>query len=184
MFPTHLLNYFALTITLAGLGACSPPTASGPAEAAYNCREVYEPIRGQLLDRHGELLVATRAHYTLTLPHLAQLDTVALNQLLGWPEGALQARVFAARLPAGPPPHRPALVPDSLGIMPPDTAQPEPAPPRVQHWPIELVLTKPEADSFRHHASEWPGLALRRRRARTYLTHVAAPVLGYQPAAA
>ncbi len=184
MFPTHLTKYLALIITLGGLGACSSPSASGPAEAYYDCREVYEPIRGQLLDRHGEPLVATRAHYTLTLPKLVEFDTVAFNQLMGWPEGALQARVFAARLPAGPPPRRPELVPDSLGIMPPDTAKPKPAPPRVQRWPIELVLTQPEAASLRNHASEWPGLVLRRRRERTYLTQVGAPVLGYQPAAA
>jgi penicillin-binding protein 2 len=184
MFPTRLLRYLALTITLGGLGACSTPSASAPAEEYYDCREVYEPIRGQLLDRHGEPLVATRAHYTLTLPKLAVFDTVAFNHLMGWPEGALQARVFAARLPAGPPPRRPELVPDSLGIMPPDTAKSKPAPPRVQRWPIELALTQPEAASLRHHASEWPGLLVRRRRERTYLTHVAAPVLGYQPAAA
>ncbi len=184
MFPAHPKKYFALFTTLLGLGACSKPAPSGPTEEYFNCREVYEPIRGQLLDRNGEPMVATRAHYTLTLPKLAQFDTVAFNQLMGWPEGALQARVFAARLPAGPPPHRPELVPDSLGIMPPDTAKPKPAPPRVQHWPIELVLTKPEADNFRHHVQEWPGLVLRRRRERTYLTATAAPVLGYQPAAA
>ncbi|RYY17639.1 MAG: hypothetical protein EOO36_09420, partial [Cytophagaceae bacterium] len=95
-----------------------------------------------------------------------------------------QARVFAARLPAGPPPRRPDPVPDSLGVITPDTAKPKPAPPRVQRWPIELVLTKPEADNFRHHAGDWLGLVLHRRRERTYLTTTAAPVLGYQPAAA
>jgi len=184
MFPAHSKIPIALSIALLGLGACSKPAPSEPTEEYFDCREVYEPIRGQLLDRNGEPLVATRAHYTLTLPKLAQFDTVAFNQLMGWPEGALQARVFAARLPAGPPPHRPELVPDSLGIMPPDTAKPKPAPPRVQRWPIELVLTKPEADNFRHHVQEWPGLVLRRRRERTYLTTTAAPVLGYQPAAA
>jgi penicillin-binding protein 2 len=182
MLPTRLSNYLALTITLGGLAACSAPTASAPAEEYYDCREVYEPIRGQLLDRSGEPLVATRAHYTLTLPKLAEFDTVAFNHLMGWPEGAVQARVFAARLPAIPPPRRPDPVPDSLGIIIPDTTKPKPAPPRVQQWPIELVLTKPEADNFRHHASEWPGLTMRRRRERTYLTHVAAPVLGYRPA--
>ncbi|TVT41850.1 peptidoglycan glycosyltransferase [Hymenobacter setariae] len=184
MFPTRLPTFLALLTTLGGLAACSAPTASAPAEDYYDCREVYEPIRGQLLDRHGEPLVATRAHYTLTLPKLAEFDTVAFNQLMGWPDGALQARVFAARLPAGPPPRRPELVPDSLGNMPPDTAKPKPAPPRVQRWPIELTLTQPEAASLRHHAAEWPGLTVRRRRERTYLTQVAAPVLGYQPAAA
>ena len=182
MLPTYLRKRVALTIILAGLGACAAPTTSGPAEEYYDCREVYEPIRGQLLDRHGEPLVATRAHYTLTLPKLAEFDTLGFNQLMGWPEGAVQARVLAARLPAGPPPRRPELVPDSLGNMPPDTAKPKPAPPRAQRWPIELTLTQPEAASFRHYAAEWPGLVLRRRRERTYLTHAAAPVLGYRPA--
>ena len=184
MFPAHPKKYFALFIALLGLGACSKPAPSSSTEEYFDCREVYEPIRGQLLDRNGEPLVATRAHYTLTLPKLVEFDTVAFNQLMGWPEGALQARVFAARLPAGPPPHRPELVADSLGVMPPDTAKSKPAPPRVQRWPIELVLTKPEADNFRHHVQEWPGLVMRRRRERTYLTTTAAPVLGYQPAAA
>ncbi|MEJ7659461.1 MAG: hypothetical protein WKG07_07475 [Hymenobacter sp.] len=61
---------------------------------------------------------------------------------------------------------------------------PAPAPPRPQRWPVELALTKPEADSLRRHARAYPGLAVRQRRARTYRTAVAAPVLGYQPAAA
>ncbi|MVN78238.1 peptidoglycan glycosyltransferase [Hymenobacter sp. HMF4947] len=182
MLRAFPLNHVIITLALAGLGACSAPTASAPGEEYYNCREVYEPVRGRIMDRHGELLVALQAHYTLTLPHLPQLDTVAFNQLMGWPEGALQARVFAARLPAGPPPRYPLLVADSTGAMPPDTAKPKPAPPRVQRWPIELALTKPEADSLRRHAREWPGLVVRRQRARTYLTNVAAPVLGYQPA--
>jgi penicillin-binding protein 2 len=182
MFPTHPKKTLTLLVALAGLGACASPTATAPEEEYYDCREVYEPIRGQLVDRNGEPLVATRAHYTLTLPKLAEFDTVAFNQLMGWPEGALQARVFAARLPAIPPPRRPDPVPDSLGVIIPDTAKPKPAPPRVQRWPIELVLTQPEAASLRHHASEWPGLVVRRRRERTYLTQAAAPVLGYRPA--
>ncbi len=182
MVRTRLLPFLALTITLGGLAACSAPSASAPVEEYYDCREVYEPIRGQLLDRHGEPLVATRAHYTLTLPKLATFDTVAFNQLMGWPEGALQARVFAARLPAIAPPRRPDPEPDSLGVIHPDTTKPKPAPPRVQRWPIVLTLTQPEAASLRHHINEWPGLTLRRRRERTYLTNTAAPVLGYQPA--
>jgi penicillin-binding protein 2 len=182
MFPTHPKTTFTLLVALAGLAACSAPTATVPEEEYYDCREVYEPIRGQLADRNGEPLVATRAHYTLTLPKLAEFDTVAFNQLMGWPEGALQARVFAARLPAIPPRRRPDPVPDSLGVITPDTTKPKPAPPRVQRWPIELVLTQSEAASLRHHATEWPGLAVRRRRERTYLTQVAAPVLGYRPA--
>ncbi|WP_305019090.1 peptidoglycan D,D-transpeptidase FtsI family protein [Hymenobacter cheonanensis] len=176
-----------LLMALAGLGAtacASPSTPVASPEEYLHCREVYRPVRGQLYDRQGTLLVANEVIYTLSLPRLPQLDTVAFNQLMGWPEGALQARVFAARLPAGPPPHRPAPVADSLGVVAPDTAKPKPAPPRVQRWPIELTLTRPEADSLRRHASQWPGLAVRQRRARTYRTTVAAPVLGYQPAAA
>jgi penicillin-binding protein 2 len=184
MLPARLPLYLLLCIILAGLGACSAPPKSGLAEEYLNCREVYEPVRGRLYDRNGTLLVAMRAHYTLVLPHLPVLDTVAFNQLMGWPDGALQARAFAARLPAGPPPQRRALVADSTGAAAPDTAKPKPAPPRVQRWPIELAITKPEADSLRRHAREWPGLVVHRRRARTYLTAVAAPVLGYQPAAA
>ncbi|GAB3637090.1 penicillin-binding protein 2 [Hymenobacter arcticus] len=169
----------------AGLAACSSP--SGPTARAENylqCREVYRPVRGNLYDRKDKLLVDNNLSNTLSLPHLAVFDTMAFNQLMGWPTGALQARVFAARLPAGPPPRRPAPVADSAGVIAPDTARPKPAPPRVQRWPIELALTRSEADSLRRHAREWPGLVVRRRRARTYLTAVAAPILGYQPAAA
>jgi penicillin-binding protein 2 len=54
----------------------------------------------------------------------------------------------------------------------------------VQRWPIELTLTKPEADSLRRHAREYPGLVVRLRRGRAYRTSVAAPVLGYQSAGA
>jgi penicillin-binding protein 2 len=167
-----------------GLAACSSPGPSTPAEAYLHCREVYLPVRGRVYDRHGTPLLRNEVTYTLSLPHLPQLDTVAFNQLMGWPDNALQARVFAARLPAGPLPRRPAPVEDSTGVIAPDTARPKPAPPRVQRWPIELSLTKPEADSLRRHAREWPGLAVRGRRVRTYLTTEAAPVLGYQPAAA
>jgi penicillin-binding protein 2 len=169
----------------AGLAACASPDApTMPAEDYLHCREVYRPVRGRIYDRRGTPLVTTEDHYTLSLPKGALLDTVAFNDLMGWPAGALQARVFAARLPAGPPPRRPALVPDSTGKVAPDTARPQPAPPRVQRWPIEIALTRPEADSLRRHAPEWPGLVVRHRRERTYLTTVAAPMLGYQPAAA
>jgi len=143
---------------------------------------VYQPHRGRLYDRHETLLVTNEDQYTLTLPHLAQLDTVGFNHLLGWPAGALQARVAAARLPA-PPPRRPAPLADSTGAIIPDTAR-LPAPVRLQRWPIALAITQPEADSLRHHARQWPGLVVHRRRERTYRTAAAAPVLGYPPAAA
>ena len=122
MFPTYLLKYVALGLVLVGLGACSGSTTSGPVKEYFNCREVYEPSRGRLYDRHGELLLATQAHYMLTLPHLAQLDTVAFNNLMGWPANALQERVAAARLPAGPPPHRPA--PDGTATTPAPATRP------------------------------------------------------------
>lgn len=178
---THLLH----VLLGAGLAACASPGApAGPTEAYQQCREVYRPVRGRLYDRHGELLVATQDFYTVSIPKSAAFDTLAFNALMGWPAGALQARVFAARLPAPPPPHRPAPVADSTGYIAPDTARPKPAPPRVQRWPIELALTRPEADSLRRHAREWPSLVVRHQAGRSYLTTVAAPVLGYQPAAA
>jgi penicillin-binding protein 2 len=167
----------------AGLAACSSP-GPPPADPLQQCREVYLPVRGRLLDRHDTPLVINEVECTLSLPKGVVLDTVAFNNLMGWPAGALQARVFAARLPAPPPPSRPAPVADSSGVVAPDTAKPKPAPPRVQRWPVELALTRPEADSLRRHAREFPGLVVRRRRVRTNLASLAAPVLGYQPAAA
>ena len=184
-FLRRRIACFLSGLLAVGLAACSSPSSPlAPAEDYLQCREVYRPVRGNLYDRNGKLLVDNKLTCTLSLPHLVAFDTVAFNQLMGWPAGALQARAFAARLPAGPPPRRPAPVADSAGIIAPDTARPKPAPPRVQRWPIELTLTRPEADSLRRHARQWPGLAVRRHRARTYLTAVAAPVLGYQPAAA
>jgi penicillin-binding protein 2 len=174
-----------LGLLLAGVGlaACSAPgPPAPPADPLLQCREVYRPVRGRLLDRNGIPLVVNAVEYTLSLPKGALLDTVAFNKLMGWPAGALQARVFAARLPALPPPHRLTPVPDSMGYVVPDTAKP--APPRIQRWPVELTLTQPEADSLRRHAREYPGLAVHHRRSRAYQVAIAAPVLGYQPAAA
>ena len=183
MLPAHLKEKAILVAALAGLGACAAPSKPGPTEEYFNCREVYEPVRGRLLDRNGEVLVANQQHYTLLLPHLA-FDTLAFNALMGWPENGVQARVFAARLPARAQRSRRPPVLDSTGtVIALDTAK-LPDPVRLQRWPIELTLTRPEADSLRRHAREWPGLVARRRRERTYFTRVAAPVLGYQPAAA
>ena len=50
--------------------------------------------------------------------------------------------------------------------------------------PVQLPLTRPEADSLRRHARQWPGLILRHRRARVFTVNVAAPILGYTSAAA
>ena len=173
-------RWLLLLLLGVGLGACSGPGAPPtPPQIYLRCREVYRPVRGRLLDRHGKLLVANEVLYTLSLPKGAALDSAAFNRLLGWPAGALQARVAAARPPAGPLP--PAPEPDSTtGVAPP----PAPAPPRPQRWPVVLALTRPEADSLRRYARAYPGLVVQQRRARTYRTAVAAAVLGYQPAAA
>ena len=184
MLPAHVKKYLLLCVALLGLGACAAPTKPGPAEEYFNCREVYEPRRGRLYDRTNELLVANQTHYTLSLPRLAEFDTLAFNTLMGWPAGAAQVRILAARLPAPAPRSRRPPVIDSTGaIIALDTAR-LPPPVRAQRWPIVLALTKPEADSLRRHAREWPGLVVRKRRERTYLRPIAAPVLGYQPAAA
>ena len=179
-------KFFCLSLVFilggVGLTTCSTPNSplGEPTEDYLHCREVYEPHRGRLYDRHAALLVATQAHYTLGISHVAAFDSVAFNHLMGWPDGALQARVAATRLPASPPLLQTSV--DSMGISTVDTLRP--AGPRLQQWPIELTITRPEADSLRRHAREWPGLVARHRRERTYLTNVAAPVLGYQPAAA
>ncbi|RTQ48500.1 peptidoglycan glycosyltransferase [Hymenobacter gummosus] len=88
-----------------GLAACSGP-ADNPVAALVlpeqftPKREVTPaPQRGHILDRNGKLLVGTWRHFTLTLPRRTPLDSAALNRLLGWPKGALQARVRAARQP-------------------------------------------------------------------------------------
>jgi penicillin-binding protein 2 len=185
--PAYLrrkITYLLHVLLGAGLAACATPDAPNTAAEDYlQCREVYRPVRGRIYDRHGAPLVASEVRYTLSLPKGAPLDTLAFNELMGWPAGALQARVFAACLPAVPL-RRPAPVADSAGVVAPDTARPQPAPPRVQRWPVELALTQPEADSLRRHASQYPGLVVRQQRQRSYLTTAAAPVLGYQPAAA
>jgi len=178
-------TYLLHALLGAGLAACASPDAPATAAEDYlHCREVYRPVRGRIYDRQGTPLVASQDYYTLSIPKGAPFDTLALNELLGWPTGALQLRILAARLPALPPPRRPAPVADSTGTVAPDTAKPKPAPPRVQRWPIALGITQPEADSLRRHAREYPGLVVHHRRERSYLTAVAAPVLGYQPAAA
>ena len=177
------INYgqlFGLLLLLA-LGACSSPLQPDvPTETYLHCLEVYHPQRGWLYDRHDSLLVAPQWQYQLTLPRLPTFDSVAFNQLMGWPDGAIQARVAAARLPAGPLP-KPVPTTDSAAVEAPE---PLPAPPRLQRWPVRLPISYAEADSLRRHAKQWPGLAVRRTHERSYLVNVAAPVLGYTPAAA
>ncbi|MEJ7659462.1 MAG: hypothetical protein WKG07_07480 [Hymenobacter sp.] len=110
-----------------GLGACSDSGAPAAAPGAdLRCREVYRPVRGRLLDRHGKLLVANDVLYTLTLPKGATFDSAAFNRLLGWPAGALQAQVAAARPPAGPLPPAPGARLHRHG--PAARARPAPAP--------------------------------------------------------
>ncbi|NML66152.1 peptidoglycan glycosyltransferase [Hymenobacter sp. RP-2-7] len=177
--PT-LARIIRAALSLAALGACSAPSpVAGPAEELYECREVYQPHRGRLYDRHHQLLAANELHYTLTLPKGRPFDTVAFNQLMGWPAGALQARAAAARPPAGPAPQLPPALADSLAAL-----GKLPVAPRPQRWPVQLPLTALEAKAFRRHAGEFPGLGVRRQRELTYATTVAAPVLGYTPAAA
>jgi penicillin-binding protein 2 len=168
-----------VVLGLATLGACSAPTATVPEEELYECREVYQPHRGRLYDRHHQLLAANELHYTLNLPKGHPFDTVAFNQLMGWPVGALQARVAAARPPAGPAPQLPTALADSLAVL-----GKLPVAPRFQRWPVQLALTKLEARALRQHARDYPALWVRRHRELTYAVNVAAPVLGYTPAAA
>ncbi|MGI4833335.1 MAG: peptidoglycan D,D-transpeptidase FtsI family protein [Janthinobacterium lividum] len=168
-----------ITLSLAGLGACSAPTAPAPAEQYFQCREAYQPHRGRLYDRHDSLLVANELHYTLNLPKGQPFDTVSFNQLLGWPAGALQARVAAARPPAGPAPQLPAALADSLAAL-----GKLPVALRPQRWPVQLAITRLEASALRQHARQCPALWVRRYRELTYTVNVAAPVLGYPPAAA
>ena len=175
--PTLARIIFA-ALPLAWLGACSSPLPSVPAEEYFDCREVYHPQRGRLLDRHDSVLVATDVQYALNIPKGAAFDTTALSQLLGWPAGAMQARVLAARLPAAPLP--PAPKPDSTGHLP---AQ-RPVPPRQQVWPVVLPVTYAEAEVLRRHARQYPGLWMHRSRSQDFRVHVAAPVLGYAPGTA
>ena len=166
------------------LGACTAPGPPPvPAETYHQCREVFRPRRGRVFDRHGALLVYSEVQFTLALPRRPRLDSAGLNRLLGWPAGALQARVAAARLPAGPAAvARPLPLPaDSAGTKPAPVAPPRPRR-RWSQWPVLLALTPAEAAAFRPQARQWPGLLLQRRVARAHTGQVAAPVLGYRPA--
>jgi penicillin-binding protein 2 len=168
-------------LVLVGLSACSAPSgpAEIPAEDYLQCREVYRPRRGRIYDRNDSLLVSNVVRYTMLLPRLPAFDSVAFNELLGWPAGAVQARVAAARLPAGPPP---PLKLDTAGVPIPRTEPVAPRP-RWQRWPVVLALTAPEAAALRQHATAWPGLSVQQQRGRGYGVSVAAPVLGYTAAA-
>ena len=184
--PTLALNT-VVVLSLALLGACSKPAPTVPAEQYFQCREAYQPHRGRIYDRQDSLLVANEIHYTLNIPKGQPFDTAAFNQLLGWPEGALQARMAAARPPAGPLPRPKEPEVDSMGALVITAVslvvEPPLVAPRPQRWPVQLPITKQEAKAFRQQARQYPGLWVGRRRELTYLVNVAAPVLGYTPAA-
>ncbi len=85
-------------LALGGCGGSRPDAAApGSNEPLTNARRVYVPHRGRLLDRHDRLLVADRLTYYLALPSGPRFDSAAFNRLLGWPTGAVQARLSAAR---------------------------------------------------------------------------------------
>ena len=142
-----------------GLGACSSqpgaPVAMPP-ETYTRQREVSaRPQRGRVFDRNDSLLVVTRTQYTLTLPRHQKLDSAEINCLLGWPTGALQARVAAAR----------------------------PAAQRLGR-PVQVLLTRPEADVLRGYGPLPLRPAVQQQLVRTYTVGVGAFVLGYGPTAA
>ncbi|GAB2783570.1 penicillin-binding protein 2 [Hymenobacter luteus] len=151
----------ALTL-LAGLAACSSPEqpTSAPTQDP-NTREEYTRrrvvvadslIRGRILDRHDSVLVDTRLQYLLKLPIRPPLDTLALGQLLGWDSTTVRRRIAEA--------------------LPYPGARPG--------YPVQLRLTKAEAERVRRDSSATvPRLTLLERHRRTYTTNAAAPVLGY-----
>jgi penicillin-binding protein 2 len=148
------------------LTACSSPeqqigaqTQATDTNTLYTRRRIVLPDlpqRGRVLDRHDSVLVATRPQYLLKLPRRPPLDTLALGQLLGWGPVTTRQRIAAA-LPY------------------------EEAP---AGYPVQLSLTKTEAERVRRHSKEWPELTLTQGRQRAYTTSVGAPVLGYMGAEA
>ncbi|WP_166648075.1 penicillin-binding protein 2 [Hymenobacter sp. UV11] len=148
-----------------GVVSCSSPdspassSASSPAETYIRHRELTAgpTRRGEVLDRHDSILVATRPVDLLTLPLRPGLDSVSsvqLNRLLGWADSTLERRIATAQPYAG-------------------------ARPR---GPVELVLTPAEAARVRRHQEDWPQLTLSQRTMRTYTGRTAATVLGYASA--
>jgi penicillin-binding protein 2 len=143
------------------LAACSSPeqqvgvqTQTPDTSVHYTQRHVVLPDlpkRGRVLDRRDSVLVATRPQYLLKLPRRPPLDTLALAQLLGWGPMTMQQRITAA--------------------LPYEEA--------ASGYPVQLRLTKTEAERVRRHKQEWPQLTLTESRQRTYTTSAGAPVLGY-----
>ncbi|MFC6222887.1 peptidoglycan D,D-transpeptidase FtsI family protein [Hymenobacter artigasi] len=147
--------------------ACSSPNpqqgeASAPApdtSTAYTRCRVVVPntsARGRVLDRNDSVLVATRAQYLLSLPRRPPLDTLALGKLLGWGPVATKQRIA-----------------DALPY--------EEAP---AGYPVQLSLSKAEAERVKAHQKEWPDLKLTERMRRVYTTQAGAPALGYMTAEA
>ncbi len=172
----------AVVLLISGLTACTAPSAPTPPDPYLHCREVYLPQRGGIYDRHGAVLVRNGRFYTLVLPRGWPLDSAAFNRALGWPAGALQARVAAARPPVVMLPAPPAAVPDST--RPPLPPVPPPPAFRPQRWPVQLAITAAEAAVVQRQARQWPGLVVRTERRRAFAAPVAAAVLGYRAAEA
>lgn len=87
-----------LLLTGCGHGSSGEQFSAGfAADSLTNVRRVYQPRRGRLFDRHDSLLVADRATGWVSLPPRPLFDSAAFNRLLGWPAGAVQARLAAAR---------------------------------------------------------------------------------------
>ncbi|MET4076102.1 penicillin-binding transpeptidase domain-containing protein [Hymenobacter sp. UYCo722] len=144
------------------VAACSSPNlqqeqAAAPApdtSTTYTHRRVLVPnnsARGRVLDRNDSVLVATRPQYLLSLPRRPPLDTLALGKLLGWGPVATKQRIA-----------------DALPY--------EEAP---AGYPVQLSLSKAEAERVKAHQKEWPTLKLTERMRRVYTTRAGAPALGY-----
>ncbi|MCB2376883.1 peptidoglycan glycosyltransferase [Hymenobacter sp. BT635] len=156
-----------LLALLAALAACSTPDSpTGAPTKDPTTGEVYTPrrvviadtlYRGRILDRNDSVLVATRLQYLLKLPTRPPLDTLALGLLLGWDSTTVRRRIAEA--------------------LPYPGARPG--------YPVQLRLTKKEAERIRRDSSATvPRLTLVQREARTYTTPAGAAVLGYRSAEA
>ncbi|GAA3947893.1 peptidoglycan D,D-transpeptidase FtsI family protein [Hymenobacter algoricola] len=153
----------SLLALLLALAACSSPDQSSgipgqdqSVSIRYTARRVVVAdtlYRGRLLDRHDSVLVATRPQFLLSLPRRPPLDTLALGRLLGWDSTTVRRRIAEAL----------------------------PYPEARSGYPVQLRLTKSEAERVRRDSSATvPRLTLTARRRRVYTTKAGAPVLGYR----